>query len=600
MTTFYRETHHIIRTNPGRLALFVLLYRLAAGTLYIRFAGMLLGALLRRAGYSYLTMSNLAAFLLRPMTAGAAMVLVLVGAFLLLIEVGGLVTAYQAAAYSRRIGIVSMMRGAVLKVWDEIRRKNWQLLLLAGASYLMMNSPFLLWLFTRVRPLNFVLEELLNVAWGRMGLLFLSVLLVMTGIPTMLVFFACMVEQKRFADGVARSKALVKGRWHGALLLLFGMNALLLAVTAVGYVVAVVIAAVVVTLFCDSHAAVAVMATVSRNLELVALFIGSCGASVVDFGALTVIYYRFETGRGRPKPWESAGFAAGRVGRAQVLAFMGTAAALSLLLAFDSVRNGSPIDLSVIIRTEVTAHRGSSMQAPENTLPAIEEAIQEMADFAEIDVQTTSDGVIVVCHDLNLDRLAGVDRQVGEMTFEELRKLDVGSWFSPEFAGTQIPTLEEVLELAKGRIKLNIELKNIGKNTDLPERVAELIHQHEMEDQCVITSVSLSYLKRVKAADENLHTGYILPAAYGRYYEDDSFDFISIRSSFVTAGLLERAHAAGKVVHAWTVDSRSEMRRMKSLDVDNIITDYPALAREILEDKEATAGLLEMIRAVLS
>lgn len=79
---------------------------------------------------------------------------------------------------------------------------------------------------------------------------------------------------------------------------------------------------------------------------------------------------------------------------------------------------------------------------------------------------------MVVCHDLNLKRVAGVDRRLGTMTYDQVSRLDVGSHFSPRFAGERIPTLEEVLEACKGRMKLNIELKNIGNSSSLPEQVA--------------------------------------------------------------------------------------------------------------------------------
>ena len=96
----------------------------------------------------------------------------------------------------------------------------------------------------------------------------------------------------------------------------------------------------------------------------------------------------------------------------------------------------------------------------------------------------------------------------------------------PRFEGEKIPSLEEVLEACKGRIRLNIELKSIGTKSPLPEVVTEMIKEMGMEDQCVITSVSLDYLKRVKEAEPELKTGYILAAAYGSYYKNEFVDFI--------------------------------------------------------------------------
>ncbi len=588
-----------MRVNLRQLVLFEVLYRLVAGAFYIRLVNLLLKASLRAAGYSYLTMSNLAAFLLRPVTVGCAMVLVLVGAILMVVELGGLITAYQAAAYSRRIDVVSIVRGAVGKAADELSKRNWQLFLLALASYLMMNSLVLLRLLTRVKPVNFVMAEIWSQNAGRAGLVAVTAGLVVIGIPTMLVFFACMVEQKRFRDGVRRSMELVKGRWPGALALLFGLNGLMVTAFVALHVLFVVAAAVCVTLFVDSYASMAVLAAVCRRLELIVLAAASVAAGIVDFGALTVVYYQFETRHSRVKPWDFSWVCREHMSRKRILAVTGAVAGISLLFLLDMVCNGFPLDSSVLTETEITAHRGSSKRAPENTLAALETAIDEMADYAEIDVQVTSDGVVVVCHDLNLKRLAGVNRRLGNMTYDQVRELDVGSHFGADFAGERIPTLEEALDDCKGRIKLNIELKNIGDKTDLPEQVVEMIRDKEMQEQCVITSVKLDYLVRVKEADADLHTGYILPAGYGRYYDNDAFDFISLRSSFASPGLVENAHERGKAVHVWTVNKKSEIEQMKVLGVDNIITDYPALAREVLYREEATESLMEYLKMVL-
>ena len=203
-------------------------------------------------------------------------------------------------------------------------------------------------------------------------------------------------------------------------------------------------------------------------------------------------------------------------------------------MVFDMVYNGNSPDQAILSQVEITAHRGSSKHAPENTMAAIKAAIDEMADYSEIDVQLSEDGVPVVCHDLNLARVAGVDVSLKNLTFDQLEQLDVGSHFSSQFAGEKIPSLEEVLEACKGHIRLNIELKSIGAKSPLPEAVAEMIRKMEMEDQCVITSVSLDYLKRIKKAEPELKTGYILAAAYGSYYKNEFVDFISIRSSLVT------------------------------------------------------------------
>ena len=102
---------------------------------------------------------------------------------------------------------------------------------------------------------------------------------------------------------------------------------------------------------------------------------------------------------------------------------------------------------------------GGLQQRPENTMAAFQKAIDDMADYIELDVQLTSDGEVIVMHDSNAYRTTGVDENIVNMTYKEVRRLDAGSWYSDEYKGEKVPGLREVLELAQGKIKLNIELK---------------------------------------------------------------------------------------------------------------------------------------------
>lgn len=599
MNRLLRETDQVIKWNLRQLVVFEVLYRLVAGTFYIRLVNQLLRFSLRMAGYSYLTMSNMGAFLWRPATIACVAVAGAVGMVLLVIETGGLITAYQASAYTRRIDSLSILRGAIGKFRDEWKKRNWKLLFLAAIQYVTMNSYLLVRILTRIKPLNFVMYEIMHEAAARLGLVILVAALVLVGIPTMLVFFTCMVEQKSFGEGSRRSMELLKGRWPMAVVLLLALNLALILFLLVLHTVIVLVSAVIVNLLVDDYAAMAVLAAVCSKLELAVIIIGSILVSVVDFGALTVVYYQFERKRSNRCSLDFSMPYDMHFKKKWMLSITGALAGASLFLIFDMAYNGFSPDWAVLGRTEISAHRGSSRRAPENTMAAIRTAMEEMADYSEIDVQTSADGIVVVCHDLNLKRLAGVDKRLGSMTYRQLLQLDVGSHFSKEFAGERIPTLKEVLEACKGRMKLNIELKNIGNNTGLPEQVGALIMANDMEDQCVVTSVKLDYLRRVKEFNPDLRTGYILAAAYGKYYESNDIDFISIRSSFVNRRLVDAVHQDGKAIHVWTVDSRPELEQMKVLGVDNIITDDPVKAREVLYGEEEAGTLMEYVRMMM-
>lgn len=224
---------------------------------------------------------------------------------------------------------------------------------------------------------------------------------------------------------------------------------------------------------------------------------------------------------------------------------------------------------------EVTAHRGSSAKAPENSLSAIRQAIVDEADYAEIDVQETADGVIVVVHDSDLMRITGQPLKLWETPYEQVKTLDAGSWFSPEFKNERIPTLEETIELARDKIKLNIELKFNGHAKQLIERVVQIVQQLNFIDQCVITSLDYQAVLKAKELDNRLQVGYIMYGTLGSPFTLQS-DFFSVSKDLVSESFITKSHKENRDVHVWTYsDGPNVMERFIYLGVDNIITDYP-------------------------
>ncbi len=253
-------------------------------------------------------------------------------------------------------------------------------------------------------------------------------------------------------------------------------------------------------------------------------------------------------------------------------------------------------DLRLERSVEVTAHRGSSARAPENTISAVEAAIEDGADFAEIDVQETADGVVVVLHDEDLLRLAGDERKIWEITYAELSELDVGAWFDPAFEGERVPRLAEMIEIARDRIQLNIELKYTDHEQELAERVVSIVQESGFETQSIVTSLNYTGLTDVKRLEGRLDVGYIVFTFLGNISNFD-VDFLSVRADRLDADLVARAHAQGKGVHVWTVNSPRQMSAFIDLGVDNIITDYPDLLIAMLAER---ASLSQPERVLLA
>jgi glycerophosphoryl diester phosphodiesterase len=251
----------------------------------------------------------------------------------------------------------------------------------------------------------------------------------------------------------------------------------------------------------------------------------------------------------------------------------------------------------------VTAHRGGTRHSIENTLAAIEEAIDVGAHFAEIDVQMSRDKVLVVTHDSDFSRQAGVARKVWKLTYDEIRKIPLTRAGSPEIAADHAPTFDELLGVARGRIRLNVELKYYGDHQPrLAEQVVEAVRSGRMADQVVIQSLHYAGLEEVRLLAPEIPIGYLF-SVNAREPNRLEVDFLSVQIGRVNGSFINAAHRRKQEVHVWTVDKETDMERLLDLGVDNLITNRPEEALKLVSEHEklpAPERALHRVRAWLT
>lgn len=237
-------------------------------------------------------------------------------------------------------------------------------------------------------------------------------------------------------------------------------------------------------------------------------------------------------------------------------------------------------------RALAVAHRGASREAPENTLAAFRCALDAKSPAVECDVQRTRDGRLVVIHDQTLDRTTDGRGSVAALTFEELRRFDAGSWFGPAFAGERVPSLDEVLDLVRGRAFVLLEIKNGPLFYEgIEPQVAEALHRHGMADAALVMSFDHPAVRTMRAVAPEVATAIIYsarlvdPAGAARGAEADA---LCPGWGLVTAGVVADAHEAGLGVFPWTIDEEAAMRRCLAWGADGVTSnDVRLLARVI-------------------
>lgn len=164
-----------------------------------------------------------------------------------------------------------------------------------------------------------------------------------------------------------------------------------------------------------------------------------------------------------------------------------------------------------------------------------------------------------------------------------------------EFKNERIPTLDEVIKESKNEIKLNIELKPTNVEKELAQAVIKVIEENDFVEQSVISSLNKEAIKIVKEIKPEIDVGYILPIALGQFEFEEKIDFYSLEMSFVTTNLVEKLKNQDKEVHVWTVNSEKDLKKMQRLQVDNVITDDPILAKKVMSTNILEKGILEVL-----
>jgi glycerophosphoryl diester phosphodiesterase len=234
------------------------------------------------------------------------------------------------------------------------------------------------------------------------------------------------------------------------------------------------------------------------------------------------------------------------------------------------------------IKPMLIAHRGGSLEAPENTLAAFRHAIEVGAKFVELDVQMSKDGVLVVIHDDTLDRTTNGTGPVGEHTYDELGKLDAGSHFAPDYSKETIPTLRAVLELcAHAGVGVVIEIKSPHLYPGMVEKVSILLDDMKAHGAHNYWCISFDHdaIRHLRTLDPAMPLGYLYSPSEQTFVHPDSVVQAYcpyFRTALAHPDQVEQARSMGKNVFVYTVNEEDDVRSLADIGVVGLVTDRPA------------------------
>jgi glycerophosphoryl diester phosphodiesterase len=228
-------------------------------------------------------------------------------------------------------------------------------------------------------------------------------------------------------------------------------------------------------------------------------------------------------------------------------------------------------------------HRGNADECPENTLVSFRSAIELGVDVIELDVHRSEDGGLPVIHDHLLDRTTDGSGLVRDHTMAELKRFDAGSWKDRRFAGERIPSLEEVLALARGQVGVAIEIKNLPlPYAGIEEAVVKAVRNANMIEDVVVISFDHRCIKRVAELEPEILTGVLeasRPVDLLRVMDDAEADVFCPHWASIEPETAAELHAAGKLIGVWTVDDAFSLAWSKALPANAIYTNKPRTIR---------------------
>jgi len=598
-----KETSQILGKNFKNVIKFELVFKILTSIIFIPLFLNLFKLIMKVTGYSYLTFENIGKFLTNPLVLILILIFLLLLGFYSLFDIGTIVILLDASKQNKKIELKDAVNKSFHKSLNLFKPKNFGLVI-----YVLFLIPFLNLgtgssLISTLKVPEFITDYIYsNPTLSVIYLLFLLILAYIVGkwLFSMHYYF---LEDKSFRESRKSSKKLIKHNKIKDSLKILLMQLLLLII----FVLALVVGILLIVLFDKLFKSITVLESLLISIVVIFAFILIMIYSILNttflYSFISYLFYKHKEDKKEKiihinvkntdkkftkSKWRYVKYSFGLIGIVALTIFIN-----------GLVNNKYNLNIEYVRNMEVTAHRGASVLYPENTMSAFIGAKELGADWVELDVQQTKDKQIIVSHDTNFKRVTGVDLNSWEATYEEISKLDAGSFKDEKFKGEKIPLLEDVIKWAKdNNMKLNIELKPTGNETDFEKQVVDLIKQYNFENDCVVTSQNYKVLENVKEVDKDIITVYVMSLAFGDITKLDKADYFSIEATSITEEMVSKIHNQGKQIYGWTVNTEEGINKMINLNVDNIITDDITLGKKLVAQSKNGNLIIEIFKFI--
>ena len=594
---YLHYTFGLLKLNIGTLLVFELLYKFASMAVFKPLLTGVMKLALKAQGLSYLSDETIGTFIRSPLTWFFLLLIVLGMAFFTLFDICCIITCIHASFRKQAMPLLALMRKGLKTSLRVIYQRNIVMILYLLIIIPMTHALVISGYITKFTVPQFIVDYIMSHTWLAILYIGFWIYIGLRSFHWIYSLHYFCLENCNFKQARRRSWKLQKNHYWTDLIIVLGWSA-----ACIGIYYGVILSGS--WLVSRVNQALPTQDLFSSlTLSGISLLMDVCGALFFCFDlplffiCISLLFYYRKAAAGERIPrvfrdLDNAYRITNTRWVKKIYMYRKRIIALSIVVvigvnfAYNFADRRGVLHMGLGNPVEVTAHRGYSAAYPENTIPAFKGAIQVGADWAELDVQQTADGEVIVMHDSNLKRTTGLDKEVWQVTWDEIKDLDNGSWFDKKYQTVRIPTLEEVLKVCRGKIHLNIEIKPSGHDKDLEEQVAKLLKKYHMRDTCVVSSLKYDSLRKIKQADDSIETAYITSVSYGNFTDLEYADGYSVESTLLSKSFVNKAQKAGKQIYVWTVNSEERLEKVVGMGIDNVITDDPVMAKELIYEQE--------------
>ncbi len=594
---YLHYTFGLLKLNIGTLLVFELLYKFASMAVFKPLLTGVMKLALKAQGLSYLSDETIGTFIRSPLTWFFLLLIVLGMAFFTLFDICCIITCIHASFRKQAMPLLALMRKGLKTSLRVIYQRNivmiFYLLIIIPMTHALVISGYI----TKFTVPQFIVDYIMSHTWLAILYIGFWIYIGLRSFHWIYSLHYFCLENCNFKQARKRSWKLQENHYWTDLIIVLGWSAACIGI----YYGVILFGSWLVSRVNQALPTQDLFS--SLTLSGISLLMDVCGALFFCFDlplffiCISLLFYYRKAAAGERIPrvfrdLDNAYRITNTRWVKKIYMYRKRIIALSIVVvigvnfAYNFADRRGVLHMGLGNPVEVTAHRGYSAAYPENTIPAFKGAIQVGADWAELDVQQTADGEVIVMHDSNLKRTTGLDKEVWQVTWDEIKDLDNGSWFDKKYQTVRIPTLEEVLKVCRGKIHLNIEIKPSGHDKDLEEQVAKLLKKYHMRDTCVVSSLKYDSLRKIKEADDSIETAYITSVSYGNFTDLEYADGYSVESTLLSKSFVNKAQKAGKQIYVWTVNSEERLEKVVGMGIDNVITDDPVMAKELIYEQE--------------